>query len=273
MGDIQALADSIKAIGLLHPVVVDGEALLIAGGRRLEAVKVLGWKEVPVTVATNLGDVAKALQAERDENTCRKDPTPSEAVELAKALEPFEKKAASERKNASNGERVTITSSEKGAASNKIAAAVGLSRPTLARATAVVEAAEEHPEHYADLREEMDRTGKVKTAYRALVERQTEPNRPPTRLPHHRIDPEPFADDDEELPPVPDGPTPEEIVRANPFINLGKMLVQLWGGINAFHFRSTLKKLKAGSSSERRQIVKRIDGLMDELGKLKKELE
>ena len=45
MGDIAALSQSIKAVGLLHPVVVDKDNNLIAGARRLEAVKLLGWKK------------------------------------------------------------------------------------------------------------------------------------------------------------------------------------------------------------------------------------
>ena len=50
LGDIRALAKSISEIGLLHPIVVTPQLELIAGRRRLEAMKLLGWKEVPVTV-------------------------------------------------------------------------------------------------------------------------------------------------------------------------------------------------------------------------------
>ena len=50
LGDLRALADSIAEVGLLHPVVVTPEGRLIAGQRRLEACRLLGWTEVPVTV-------------------------------------------------------------------------------------------------------------------------------------------------------------------------------------------------------------------------------
>ena len=46
-------------------------------------------------------------------------------------------------------------------ASDRIASAVGLSRPTLAKIKAVTEAAKQDPERYQPLVEEMDRTGKV----------------------------------------------------------------------------------------------------------------
>lgn len=78
MGDIAALAESIAAVGLLHPIAVTADGTLVAGGRRLAAVRSLGWTEVPVTVAT-VSNLADLLRAEADENTCRKGLTPYEA--------------------------------------------------------------------------------------------------------------------------------------------------------------------------------------------------
>jgi hypothetical protein len=78
LGDIRQLADSIAAVGLLHPVVVTGSGELVAGGRRVAAVRELGWAEVPVTVV-DLTTAADVLRGEADENTCRKPLTPYEA--------------------------------------------------------------------------------------------------------------------------------------------------------------------------------------------------
>ena len=50
LGDIEALADSICELGLLHPVVVDRRNRLIAGGRRLAAAKLLGWERIPARI-------------------------------------------------------------------------------------------------------------------------------------------------------------------------------------------------------------------------------
>jgi ParB family chromosome partitioning protein len=50
MGDIEALAESIEDIGLLHPITVDERCHLRAGARRLAACKQLGWKRIPVNV-------------------------------------------------------------------------------------------------------------------------------------------------------------------------------------------------------------------------------
>lgn len=97
LGDIRELAESIAAVGLLHPVVVTGSGGLVAGGRRLAAVRELGWAEVPVTVV-DLATAADVLRGEADENTCRKPLTPYEASRArerrARVLAP----AAEERK-------------------------------------------------------------------------------------------------------------------------------------------------------------------------------
>jgi hypothetical protein len=50
LGDLRSLAESIQEVGLLHPVVVTPRGRLIAGRRRLEAAKLLGWRSVPVHV-------------------------------------------------------------------------------------------------------------------------------------------------------------------------------------------------------------------------------
>jgi ParB family chromosome partitioning protein len=52
MGDIKALAESISDIGLLHPIVIRHDGLLLAGRRRLEACRRLGWEAIPVSVVT-----------------------------------------------------------------------------------------------------------------------------------------------------------------------------------------------------------------------------
>jgi ParB-like chromosome segregation protein Spo0J len=50
LGDIDSLARSIAEVGLLHPVVIRSDGVLIAGERRLAACKALGWSEVPVRI-------------------------------------------------------------------------------------------------------------------------------------------------------------------------------------------------------------------------------
>src|SRR4051794_15986064 len=71
LGDLEYLTSSISELGLLQPVVVRPDLTLIAGMRRLEAVRSLGWRSVPAYVVSNLEDARRALRAELDENNAR----------------------------------------------------------------------------------------------------------------------------------------------------------------------------------------------------------
>lgn len=73
-GDIAGLADSLAKYGLIHPVVVDEEGRLIAGGRRLEAAKRLGWTEIEVRTFGELSE-RQRREIELEENVRRKDLT------------------------------------------------------------------------------------------------------------------------------------------------------------------------------------------------------
>ena len=46
LGDIEALMESLKKYGQLSPIIIDRGYELIAGFRRLEAAKRLGWKVI-----------------------------------------------------------------------------------------------------------------------------------------------------------------------------------------------------------------------------------
>jgi ParB family chromosome partitioning protein len=173
VGDLDALAESIREVGLLHPVVVTPDKKLVAGSRRLAAVKKLGWTKVPVHVVRGLSDAVQSLRAERDENACRKEFAPTEVADLGRKLEELERPAAKERQaeaGPADGPGKKATASGKlpaGAAGDtrdRVAAAFGISGKTYEKIKAVVEAAKEHPEEYGKLVEQMDQTGKVDAA-------------------------------------------------------------------------------------------------------------
>jgi hypothetical protein len=183
LGDVGRLAESIRAVGLLHPIVLAADRTLIAGQRRLEAVRLLGWTEVPVRVVTGLDDAVVALRAERDENSCRLPFNPVEAVALGRKLEEFERAAARERQaqaGPANGPGVKsnglgkLPEAAKGETRDRVGDAVGMSGRSYEKAKAVVEAAEKDPTEYGHLVERMERTGKVDGPYRELRQ-QSEP--------------------------------------------------------------------------------------------------
>jgi ParB family chromosome partitioning protein len=107
LGDLRSLADSIETVRLLHPIVVTPEGRLIAGQRRLEACRLLGWQEIPVTVI----DLYQAARGEAHENFVRKDLLPSEIVALKRAIEPLERRAARQRQGSRPGQNSSLSGS------------------------------------------------------------------------------------------------------------------------------------------------------------------
>lgn len=194
LGDIAALAESIKRHGLLHPIVINGARALIAGHRRIEAARLIGMKEIPVTVL-NIEDL---LSAERDENSERKNFTPTEAVAIGRLIEAREKSAVDERRRAGwnkrrarkNGipdvgnlpESVAHPEGVRGV----VGKAVGMSGSTYARARDVVDAAESDPDKFGDLPQMMDESGQVAEAYNEMRRRKGNPSAPKKRHAVHR---------------------------------------------------------------------------------------
>jgi ParB family transcriptional regulator, chromosome partitioning protein len=50
VGDVAALAESIRLLGLINPIIVRPDGTLISGERRLRACTLLGWTEIPVRI-------------------------------------------------------------------------------------------------------------------------------------------------------------------------------------------------------------------------------
>jgi ParB/RepB/Spo0J family partition protein len=70
---IDVLADSIRRLGLVHPIVVTRDNLeLVAGERRLAACRALGWPTIPVQYQDEL-EPAKLQAIELEENIKRQD--------------------------------------------------------------------------------------------------------------------------------------------------------------------------------------------------------
>jgi ParB/RepB/Spo0J family partition protein len=128
-GDITGLAESIRELGLLQPILVceteDGYELL-AGRRRLAAMRSLNQElihAVLIPVASN------AIIVQNDENAHRKPMTPMEKVNIARALMPILQKEALKRR--AGGAR---TDGEKGSTRELVARRVDLSHETLKKA-------------------------------------------------------------------------------------------------------------------------------------------
>jgi ParB/RepB/Spo0J family partition protein len=172
LGNIPALAASIEAVGLLHPIVITTTHALIVGRRRLAAYAHLGKTTIPALVI----DLDHPLGAEFDENERRKNLNPSEKIAISEALYAHEQKKAKIRQREAGkkhgrgqiaSEKFTEAIEPPPPVRDVAAAAVGWSGPTYAKAKKVVDAAREDAEFHT-LVEEMDRTGNVSRAYNKL---------------------------------------------------------------------------------------------------------
>jgi len=184
LGNVKSLAKSIDEIGLLHPLVVDINRNLIAGRRRLEACKLLGWTEVPV----HLVDLASVMRGEQAENLARENFRPSEIVALKRAIESSERLAAKQRQGTRTDRNImSKLDTEFGKSRDSISRRLGTSHVTLTKFEVVVKAAEDEPENekYRALVEHMDRTGKASYAHRQLMiaKRRAEIDNMPPGLP------------------------------------------------------------------------------------------
>jgi site-specific DNA-methyltransferase (adenine-specific) len=230
LGDVQSLADSIKRIGLLHPIVVTPDRRLIAGRRRIAAFELLGRTEIPATVV----DIKSLAEGERDENTERKDFTPSEAVAIWQAMEAHSG-ARTDKQPRGNLPR----SSQR---RDKAAAAVGLSAKTLSKAKAVVESG------YKEIIERMDSTGNVDAAMKEIRARKLASQRaeiaaaaatvkPSDRWQVHHADMKEWQTEKKYDWIITDPPYPKEYlplyetlaIRANDWLKEGGLLVAMCG--------------------------------------------
>jgi len=90
---IESLAESISTKGLLQPIVLTSDKRLIAGGRRLKAIKHLGWEEIPDDYVIYKGDLSETELRELEllENIERQDLTWQEEIQAKAKLDELKK--------------------------------------------------------------------------------------------------------------------------------------------------------------------------------------
>ena len=84
--DLAPLMRSIDRLGLLQPVTITPDGVLVCGHRRLKAVKELGWPTLRVWVRTGISDPLTKLLAEQDENILHRPLSPFDAAKLYQEL-------------------------------------------------------------------------------------------------------------------------------------------------------------------------------------------
>ncbi|MEU2200595.1 ParB/RepB/Spo0J family partition protein [Isoptericola sp. NPDC019482] len=100
LGDVDALAESIARVGLLQPITITPDGVLVCGQRRLEAIKQLGHHTTKVWVRTGISEGVQHLLALQHENTTRKPLTVVESSKLYREIKALLAEDAARRKSA-----------------------------------------------------------------------------------------------------------------------------------------------------------------------------
>ena len=99
-GDLAKLMDSIDRLGLLQPVTITPDGVLVCGWRRLEAVRQLGWHSMKVWVRSGISDKLQGLLAQQDENQLHKPLSELEKAALYRELKALRAEEAEHRMQA-----------------------------------------------------------------------------------------------------------------------------------------------------------------------------
>ena len=153
-GDLSELAADILDNGLINPIVVNRDFVLLAGERRLRAVKRLGWKQVEINMMSTR-DAEHELNIEISENDVRKDFSKAERVDYMYRLMRIEKEKARERQTKGENqytERLRPNLDEaSGRTDDATAEKFGIGRTTMRKEMAIVENKDLlTPEDFAD---------------------------------------------------------------------------------------------------------------------------
>lgn len=143
-GNIEALKKSIEKNGLIQPLAVEltSEGFnLLAGGRRLRAIKEMNWDKVPVRVYPNELSKVRRLAIELSENLDREDMTWAEQAKLQRTIHNLYTEEYGEAVRTGKAGKDDTTWSQ-----GKTAELLGKSQGQVSKAIKVAEALEAVPE-------------------------------------------------------------------------------------------------------------------------------
>lgn len=219
LGDIAGLARNIDEHGLIHPIIVNADNILIVGERRLRAHQHLKLTTIEVRRWHALTEEERR-EIELAENLNRKDLTPAERSRQMVALaETAAEVLATDAKSPNGGRPTKLAVSE-----DKIAERIGVSQRTINNATRHVAAIDAYPELTP-----FPQTDALKIA--AKLDAMPDPERVEARaavIAHDGATLARLTD----RPPLPNGPTPHQQAANDPAGRLQDDLHALWKKLN-----------------------------------------
>lgn len=178
-GGIMELVNDIKANGLINPVTVNTDHVLLAGYRRLTACKALGWTDIPAHMVSTESE-EQELRIEISENEMRKEFSMTERLDYARRLQRIESIKADQRQK--DGKYLS-QNSDKGRTDEIVSKQTGIgSRDTLRKAQVIAENKDKFdPEEFKDWDDGKLSTNKL---YTQLKQQKSELEQQNSKLKH-----------------------------------------------------------------------------------------
>ena len=85
LGDLTSLVESLRRFGQMQPILVDKKNVLVAGRRRFEAAKILGWRTINAQIIEAKDELSK-IELELEENLQRQNLTEDEIIRALKKI-------------------------------------------------------------------------------------------------------------------------------------------------------------------------------------------
>lgn len=178
LGDLGPLTESIRRYGLLQPITITPEGLLLCGARRLAAIRLLGWRTVRVWVRSGISDQLGNLIAEQDDNVLHKELSNLEAAALYRELKTVLMEEAKTREAAGwfpagNSGAVAGGSDSQPPANMRMLEAVGKSRVQAAKLITGKDSSQllERINRLVDLSADDAQTAEIRAAAQTALER------------------------------------------------------------------------------------------------------
>jgi len=166
LGDLDSLAESIRAGGLIQPIAVseeeDGTLLLRAGGRRLAASKKAGIQSIPALVFSGISDIDGAL-IELVENIHRKDMSWQEEATLVGRIHRLQVEKFGKASRGPGGGGWTLKAT---------AELAGISLSYASRCLDLTDALEEQPELFEGAGGIKEAVNRLEDAKRTVIEEE-----------------------------------------------------------------------------------------------------
>lgn len=160
-GDISSLKASISEVGLINPLTVDKDGNLIAGRRRYQAIKELGWQEVDVRIMPVDGNQLFAFKIAIDENLKRKSLTDPENRAAMAAYDEMKRQLEGDKPR---GNPNLLQCGElEGWTQDKTAQDLNVSRQSIGEAVQAENIVKEHPEWASLKTKQIIRKAKIET--------------------------------------------------------------------------------------------------------------